>query len=114
MISAKIQTTSKAGYPICKLGILTVYGNDNEINLVSPKLVTEVLGIQIQPWVGTISTSQINGSTTEIQGYVNLYWAPDSSSCFNWTQFMVTKHPNPPFDLILGCKDASNCGLPMP
>lgn len=107
VVSVRIQTKSKDGYWITKLGVLTSFDNDNDVNLVAPRLVTEVLGMAIQPWQQTLSTPLMNGGTTEVQGYVDLCWSVEGSSSFNENRFLVTKHPDPPFDLILSRKEPS-------
>lgn len=107
MVSVQIQTRSGDGYIINKLGALTVYDNDNDVNLSAPGLVTDVLGMAIQPWQQILNTPFLNGGTTEVQGYVDLYWSVEGSSSFNGNRFFVTKHPNPPFDLILSRKEPS-------
>lgn len=110
-LSVQFQTTTPEGYQILKLAVMTIYGNQSNVNLVSPTFVTEVLGIGIQPWETTISTPQFEGGSQAIRGYVDLYWSPEGTSNFNWTRFMVVKHQDPPFDVILGHTDATACGL---
>lgn len=107
VVSVRIQTKSKDGYLITKLGVLTSFDNDNDVNLVAPRLVTEVLGMAIQPWQQTLSTPLMNGGTTEVQGYVDLCWSVEGSPSFNENRFLVTRHPDPPFDLILSRKEPS-------
>ncbi|KAF4544754.1 hypothetical protein BFW01_g8769 [Lasiodiplodia theobromae] len=90
---------------------MTIYGNQSNVNLVSPKFVSEVLKVEFQPWEATISTPQLGTGSQEIQGCVDLYWRPEGMTNFNWTRFMVVKQSDPPFDVVLGCGDAASYGL---
>ncbi|KAF2732876.1 hypothetical protein EJ04DRAFT_565619 [Polyplosphaeria fusca] len=95
---------------------LAVLSSDahNEDNLVSQRLVTNVLHLPIQPLdkEAAASVKAKAGKHRAVEGYVDLVW------CFqtpprdkNKTKFLVSKTFNPPYDAVLGRKDSITYGM---
>ena len=90
------------------------YDKTTESNLISPKLVTEVLGRAITPsdmeygkFVG-----RFNGQDMETQGYVDLVWCfQNQRNIYEHTRFVVTSTYDPPFDAVLGRRDSIKYGI---
>lgn len=85
-----------------------------DTNLISPRLVTEVLGLTISPLEKGCNTYSEQRSEEEVdaQGYVDLVWSFETSrKIFEPTRFVVTSTYDPPFDAVLGWRDSVKHGL---
>lgn len=90
---------------------------DNEdTNLISQKLVTEVLGVDVQASPNLI-TLEYNEGTLETIGHVDLEWSPrhqsrrrESQNVYS-TRFHVTALYDPPFDMLVGRRVVVECGM---
>jgi len=90
------------------------YNLATDANLVSPRLVSEVLRLTIHLFdkESRRDTEQYNGQDVEVQGYVDLVWCFHSSrKIFEPTRFLVTAAYDPPFDVVLGRKDCRRAGI---
>lgn len=102
-----------AGKKIPKLAVLWYPGGNDDANLISPKLVREVLHLDIQTDEKTRSGRKIpfQGRMLDTQGHVDLEWGFERSSKRRTTRFVVISQYDPPFDVLLGRKTAIECGL---
>ncbi|KAF2638241.1 hypothetical protein P280DRAFT_431405 [Massarina eburnea CBS 473.64] len=73
-------------------------------NVVSQRLVTEVLG---QPFHTLDKEGETNYEQDGI-GYVDLVWCRGNGRNINTTRFFVSSIYDPPYDLVLGKSDAQN------
>ena len=84
-----------------------------ETNLISQRLVTEVLGLTINPLEKECNTCvERQSGEVDAQGYVDLVWSFERSrKIFEPTRFVVTSTYDPPFDAVLGRSDSIKHGL---
>jgi len=85
-----------------------------DTNLISPRLVTEVLGLTISPLEkGCNAYAELRSEEeADAQGYVDLVWSFETSrKIFEPTRFVVTSTYDPPFDAVLGRGDSIKHGL---
>ena len=100
------------GKRISKLAILWYPGDENDANLISPKLVSEILHLEIQTSENEQDRPLIyQGKQLETRGYVDLEWSFKKSRSTRQTRFVVVSTNDPPFDVLLGRKAAIECGL---
>jgi len=82
-------------------------------NVISHRLVTKVLGEQYHPIdkEGALPVqTELYGE--QIDGYVDLDWCWErNTGKWHNTRFLVTTMYNPPYDAVLGRKDAEYYGL---
>jgi hypothetical protein len=98
---------STAIWRIAKLSLDTTAGT----NLISQRLVTEVLGLTINPLECNTCVERQSGEI-DAQGYVDLVWSFERSrKIFEPTRFVVTSTYDPPFDAVLGRRDSIKHGL---
>lgn len=81
--------------------------------MISPKLVTKTLGAPIQP---LDSKGKLQGhnqrGTEDVNGFVDLIWRFElQRGGTNYMRFFVTSDYDPPFDAVLGRKDAMHAGI---
>ncbi|EUC43053.1 hypothetical protein COCMIDRAFT_101886, partial [Bipolaris oryzae ATCC 44560] len=84
-----------------------------DYNIISHQLVTEVLQVPMQT-IDEKMDAYVHtyGRGEEVVGYVDLTWCFEKNN--KWmqtTRFWVTSTGNPCYDVILGRKDAEQCGL---
>ncbi|KAI8934455.1 hypothetical protein NX059_009186 [Plenodomus lindquistii] len=95
-----------------RVAILT-YDTASVPNVISRRLVTKVLGETAHPIEKGSSKpirTQVHGE--EVDGYVDLDWCRDANSeSWHNTRFLVTTTSNPPYDAVLGRKDAESYGM---
>ncbi|KAL1643914.1 hypothetical protein SLS58_004589 [Diplodia intermedia] len=110
-------STRPSGAVIKKLAVMSYAVNDNEdINMISPKLVTEVLSMDIQE-AQDDTTLEFERDVLHVQGFVDLEWSIPGRRGLKrkqparTTRFKVTTLYDPPFDIIVGREVASECGL---
>lgn len=116
-VNVAINVHQPSGNKLQKLAVMWYPNNNNEdLNLISPKLVSEVLQIDVQRSDNT-SVVQIDGNSLEIHGFVDLEWTVyahgkrrQSKPTYR-TRFKVTAQGDPPFDMLIGKKTAQECGL---
>lgn len=91
--------------------------NENDdVNLISPRLVVEVLSMPIQE-VQDDTTLELEGNVLHVQGFVDLEWSTAGrrgakrTRPTHTTRFKVTVLYDPPFDIIVGRRVAFECGL---
>jgi len=83
---------------------------DTDVNLISPRLVTEVLGLVITPLEHKDEYGK--GQNKRFQGYVDLTWCfYTSRKICGPMRWMVTTAYDPPFDAVLGRKDYKKAGI---
>lgn len=111
-----IYLSSPVGSKISKMAILWYTGSYDDANLISPKLVREVLCTEVQKpkEEGRDTRVQFNGRMIEAQGFVDLEWGFERSKATRETRFIVVSLYDPPFDVLLGRKTAVECGLASP
>ena len=90
-----------------------IFDNSLETNLISPKLVTEILNMAIQPLdkEGQPYCNHFDGKDWDIQGYVDLVWCFQNSRKVYETRFAVTANNDPPIDTVLGRTSGLEYGL---
>ncbi|KAH7379488.1 hypothetical protein BKA66DRAFT_466053 [Pyrenochaeta sp. MPI-SDFR-AT-0127] len=95
-----------------RLAILSCNPN-SESNMISQKLVTNILSARIQALDKEATTyEQDQMKTDEVDGYVDLVWCFEKSSKrMHNTRFLVTSCYSPPYDAVLGKKDAEHVGM---
>ncbi|KAH8722342.1 hypothetical protein GQ44DRAFT_687098 [Phaeosphaeriaceae sp. PMI808] len=95
-----------------RLAILS-YDPNFESNMISQKLVINVLGAPIQPFDEESTThgkDRINVSMAD--GYVDLVWCCENNSKqIHKSRFLVASCYNPPYDAVLGRKDGEHFGI---
>lgn len=97
---------------ISKLAILWYPGGEDDANLISSKLVSEILHVKIQGGENDQDRSLFyQGKQLETRGYVDLEWSFKKSRTTRQTRFFVVSANDPPFDVLLGRKAATECGL---
>lgn len=85
-----------------------------DVNLASKRLITEVLGVEIMVWSEKNAFQvRFQGQPIVTEGFVELDWGLDNprSRRVYRTQFLVTAEEDPPFDIVLGRKNAVAYGL---
>lgn len=91
-----------------------VDSNNEDVNVVSARLVHEVLRLDIQQTDDDAALA-MGGNILEVRGHVDLQWSlysPDrSSQPTHHTRFKVTAVYDPPFDIVVGRSLAVECGL---
>lgn len=113
-----IRVRQPSGKTIQKLAVMWhPAGSDNEdVNLASAKLITEVLGMDVQRGPSTL---RLHGNDVEVQGFVDIEWSVCEqsrrkrigSAALHSGRFGVTAQEDPPFDLLVGRKLARESGL---
>ncbi|OJD36115.1 uncharacterized protein BKCO1_1300096 [Diplodia corticola] len=86
--------------------------------MISPKLVIEVLSMEIQQAQDDDTTLILEGNVLHVQGFVDLEWSiPGRRGGLKrkrpprTARFKVTTLYEPPFDITVGRQLASECGL---
>jgi hypothetical protein len=81
--------------------------------MISQKLVTNILGAPIHSFNKEATThGQDRINTEEVDGYVDLVWCYEKNSKrMHNTRFFVTSCYSPPYDAVLGKKDAEHFGM---
>jgi hypothetical protein len=94
-------------------GAILSYDSGSENNIISHRLVTKVLGEHIHPLDDTIpAIARINTCGKEIGGYVDLEWCMENDrKHWHTSRFLVTTTYDPPYDAVLGRKDAEYYGM---
>jgi len=102
------QHNSKEPWRIARLSFY--FDFDTEVNMISAKLVTEELGLVINPLDS--KEEHDDGQDKRFQGYVDLAWCfYTSRKMFGPMRWMVTAAYDPPFDAVLGRKDYKKAGI---
>ncbi|KAJ9665653.1 hypothetical protein H2201_004137 [Coniosporium apollinis] len=112
-VAIEVYTGMILGAASWRIAILS-FDPTTDSNLISPKLVTEVLGMTIHPLdgkEGELPYEQFKGQEMNTQGYIDLAWCFQRSRTVYNTRFVVTTTYNPPFDAVLGRKSAVEIGL---
>lgn len=83
------------------------------MNLISPRFVVEVLGMDVRPIDAQYASSadMFDGEKVSIRGYVDLVWRLHHTTAIFATQFSVTTADDPPFDAMLGHRSTVESGL---
>jgi hypothetical protein len=104
-IVMRSQTSSKA--ETWRAAILSCDQNSNQ-NIVAQWVVTRVLNEHVQPIdEETAAYVQRHAFGEEIAGYIDLVWCPKNEVAKIYkTRFFVTSAHNPPYDAVLGRRDA--------
>lgn len=105
-LTVHVHAWNQAGIKIPKVAVLWYPGAHNEVDLISPKLVAEVLCLEIQT-----SGKRRKGLPWGTRGHVEVEWGLENSDTTRCTRFMVVSMYDPPFDLLLGKTTALECGL---
>lgn len=90
------------------------YDLSTEHSVISQKLVTQRLGVDIQKLDKEAATYEQGRTDIEgVDGYVDLKWRSEENSDQQPrdTRFFVTSCFSPPYDAVLGRKDAEHLGL---
>ncbi|KAH8702837.1 hypothetical protein GQ44DRAFT_778439 [Phaeosphaeriaceae sp. PMI808] len=88
----------------------------SESNIISQQLVIEVLGEQYHALdEQSMLAMRITRYGEKIDGYVYLDWRWESNmEQWHSTRFFVTNTSDPPYDAVLGKKDAEYYGMTKP
>lgn len=112
-----IHIRQPSGDKLQKLAVMWCPNSNNEeLSLISLKLVTEVLRIDVQD-IENRSTIQLDGDSLEVRGFVDLEWSVYAhgkrrrNKPTYTTRFRVTAQEDPPFDILVGERIARDCGL---
>lgn len=113
METIRIYISNQTGERISKLSVLWYSGDHDSTNLVSPKLVLEVLRLEVQidEKEGASRKIPFQATLLETRGYVDLEWGFRKSRKTQKTRFAVTSQYDPPFDVLLGRETAIESGL---
>jgi hypothetical protein len=84
-----------------------------DANYISNELVTKFLGQKIHPILDEEKLAHAQSLTHEgIQGYVELDWCRESNTNqWHMAYFLVTSTVDPPYDAVLGKRDAEKYGM---
>lgn len=94
-----------------RAAILSIDSNSDS-NVISQKLVTNVLCEPIHPIDKEATKPNEGGHEQQPQGYVDLDWClRENSKRIHRTRFLISSTYDPPFDAVLGKNDASEYGL---
>lgn len=109
----RIYISNQASERISKLAVLWYSADNGDANLISPKLVSEVLRLETQPDEKARTSPKIpfQGTLLDIRGYVDLEWGFRKSRNTRMARFAVVSQYDPPFDVLLGRETAIQCGL---
>lgn len=108
----EIYTTTPSGWTLWRIALLS-FDIAMTSNLISPKLVTEILGMDIHTWSIKEGAPVENwqGQTLSTQGYVDIVWGLQRTRPVRCTRFAVTAIYDPPFDAVLGREAMEDEGL---
>lgn len=108
----EIQTLGPDNEKTWRVAMLSCNPN-SDINMISPKLVANTLGVSLQP-PDKQDTSYGHGrkGAEEVEGFVDLTWRFEMRSVTPYKmRFFVTSNDDPPYDAVLGEKDAKHVGM---
>lgn len=97
-----------------RIAMLWSPADNADVNLVSNKLVRDVLGMHIHQSSEKDSALVLfRGQTVETKGFIDVDWGVEKSRSRSvyQTRFLVTSEVDPPFDFVLGRKFAIAYGL---
>lgn len=108
------RNADKSRRPPSRIAMLWSPVDNLDVNLASKRLITEVLGVEIMVWSEKNAFQvRFQGQPIVTEGFVELDWGLDNprSRRVYRTRFLVTAEEDPPFDIVLGRKNAVAYGL---
>lgn len=102
---------SKLGKRISRIVMLWSPRDNRSQDIVSAKVVVDLLGLEIQHPEKEIPPVEFRGQTLDIKGYITLEWGLESSRRVHRMRFLVAAPGASPFDVLLSRRHAAEYGL---
>lgn len=80
-------------------------------DVVSAKVVVDLLGLEIQQPEKEIPPVEFRGQALDVKGYVTLEWGLERSRRLHRVRFLVAAPDASPFDVLLSRRHAAEYGL---